>query len=445
MKRILIYLLIVIPFTGQAQKVMTLEECVRLAKENNREMKASEYQYRASRYDQRSARAFFFPSFSLTGSVLYSTSDGSYASAGGMLPVLGVDGAPSGQTAFFPGLDLSYELGWIYSGGVKVEQPLYTGGKIRAGYRMAKIGNEIAFLNKRLTETEVIVETSRAYAEVVRTRQLMQVAVSYHSLLSELMRSVESARKHGMKPQNEVLKVKVKLNESELNLRRTENGCRLAMMNLCHYTGLPLTQQMEVDTALPDVSDAYEQVSGIYNRPEYQILEQKQGLAKQQIAMARSEYLPQIGLMGRYGYTNGVKLNGCKLFDEWNFMAGIQVSIPIFDFGRRMNKINSAKSQYAQMQAERENLNEKLTLEMTQAFNNLDEAFLEKELAESSVVSAEENLRTSRLQYEKGMELLSDYLEAQTLWQQARKTQVDARVNCYLKWLEYQKTTGEIN
>lgn len=445
MKRIFLYLLIMIPVVVMAQRTMTLDECVRLAKENNKEIKASEHQYRASRYEQNSAKALFFPSFLLTGNVVYSTSDGSYASGGGMLPVWGADGLPSGQTVFFPGLNLSYELDWMYNGGIQVEQPLYMGGKIRAGYRMAKIGNEIASLNKRLTEVEVIVETSQAYAEVVRTQELREVAVAYHHLLSELMRSVESAWKHGMKPQNEVLKVKVKLNESELNLRRAENGYRLAMMNLCHYMGLPLTERIEVSFDLPDTSGACEGGADIYNRPEYQILEQKQGLVKQQVVMARSEYLPQIGLMGRYGYTNGVKLNGCKLFDDWNFLAGIQVSIPIFDFGRRMNKINSVKSQYARVQSERESLNEKLMLEMSRAFNNLDEAFLENRLAESSVVSAEENLRNSRLQYEKGMELLSDYLEAQTLWQQARQTQVDSRVNCYLKWLEYQKTIGKIN
>ena len=94
MKRALLYLLILIPFTVKAQKVMTLEECVRLAKENNKEIKAAEHQYRSSRYERHSAKAFFFPSFSLTGSVLYSTSDGSYASGGGMLPVFGADGVP---------------------------------------------------------------------------------------------------------------------------------------------------------------------------------------------------------------------------------------------------------------------------------------------------------------------------------------------------------------
>lgn len=445
MKHILIYLFIAVPFVGQAQTTLTLDDCIRLAKENNKKIEAAELQYLSSRQERRSAKALFFPTFSLDGSALYSTTDGSYSINNGMLPVFGTDGIPTGQSAYFPGLNLAYNLNWIYSGGVKIEQPIYTGGKIRAGYRMAKIGNEMAWQNRRLTEAEVIVETSRAYAEVVRTQELMQVATSYHNLLTELMRTVKSARKHGMKSQNDVLKVKVKLDESELKLRRAENGHRLAMMNLCHYTGISLTERIEIDGQLPDTSETYGQAADIYNRPEYLMLEQKVGLAQQKVSMARSEYLPQIGVAGRYGYTNGVELNGNKLLDDWNFHIGIQISIPLFDFGNRMNKIKSAKAQYARMQAEREDINEQLMLEMAQSANNLDEALLERKLAESSVGSAEENLRTSRLQYERGVELLSDYLEAQTLWQQARQTHVNACINCYLKWLEYQKAAGKIN
>lgn len=445
MKRIpLVILLIIVPVIVRGQVVMTLEECVRLAEENNRQIEASKQQLLSARYEYHSAKALFFPSFSLSGNILYSTSEGSYSSGSGLLPVLGANGIPTGQAAFFPGLDLSYDLDWIYRGGLKMEQPLYMGGKIRAGYRMSKIGREIAGLNKRLTEAEVVVETSRAYAEVVRTQELRRVAERYHALLNELMRSVESARRHGLKSQNDVLKVKVKLDESELNLRRAENGCRLATMNLCHYTGLPLNEQIQVDSILPVTETVYEQETNICNRPEYLILEQKVGLARQQVTMARSEYLPQVGLVGQYGYTNGLELNGRKLFDDWNFLVGVQLSVPVFDFGHRMNKIKAAKSQYARAEAEREDINGKLMLEMTQAFNNLDEAFLERNLAESSLVSAEENLRTSRLQYEKGMEALSDYLEAQTLWQQAFQTQVNARVNCYLKRLEYLQTIGKI-
>lgn len=433
-----------ISLVGHTQTVMTLEECIRLAKTNNSKIKVSEQQYIASSYDMCSAKALFFPSLSFTGNVLYSTADGSYSIGSGMLPVIGMDGVPTGQAAFFPGMDIEYGLNWIYNGGIRFEQPLYMGGKIRAGYRMAKIGNEIAELNRRMTEADVIVETSRAYAEVVRTQELINVAESYHSLLLELMRTMESARKHGIKSQNEVLKVKVKLNESELDLRRAENGYRLAMMNLCHYMGLPLTERIVVENTLPDIEAVQWQQGSIYRRPEYLIMEQKECMALEQVAIARSEYLPQLGLVGQYGYMEGMELNGNKMFDDWNFLIGLQVSIPIFDFGHNMNKIKSAKSQYAQVQAERYDINEKLMLDMTQSFNNLDEAFLEREMAESSVRFAEENLRTSRLHYEKGIESLSDYLEAHALWRQACQILVDARVNCYLKWLEYQRATGSV-
>lgn len=445
MKRLLIYLSALLPLACYPQTVLTLDECVRLAKENNKRIEASEYQLKYSLYEKRSAKALFLPSFSLTGGALFSTSDGSYSSGTGQLPVLDVNGTPTGASALFPGINLAYDFGWIYSAGVKVEQPIYMGGKIKTGYRMTRIGYEIARQNKRLTESEVVVETSRAYADVVRAKELVQVAESYNKLLVELMRMVESAHKHGVKSQNDVLKVQVKLNESELDLRRAENGHRLAMMNLCHYIGRPLTDRIETDNTLPGIGEASKLDADVSSRPEYLMLEQKSELARQHISMAKSEHLPQIGIVGQYGYMNGIELNGKKMFDNWNFLVGVQVSIPIFDFGHRINKIKSAKAKYVQSRAEFEDTHEQLMLEMAQAFNNLDEAFLERELAETAVASADENLRTSRLHYEKGIELLSDYLESQTLWLHARQTLVIARIDCYLRWLEYQKTTGNIN
>lgn len=445
MKQLFIAILALFPVVGTAQEHVSLEDCIRMAQSNNKKIKASECLLKSAEFQRRSAKGLFFPSFSLEGAVLYSTSDGTLPIAGGRLPVLGMDGKPTGQTAFFPGLNLDYEMGWIFNAGIQLKQPIYMGGKIRAGYQMSKIGQEMAQQNKRLTEAEVIVATSRAYAEVVRTKELMQVARSYHNLLTELKRTVEKARQHGMKPQNDVLKVEVKLNESELNLRRATNGHCLAMMNLCHYVGRPLSDSLDVDSNLPEPVQETAAESSILNRPEYLLLEKKKDMAHQKVLMARSDYLPQIGLVGNYGYANGVELNGQKLMDGFGFHVGLKVSVPLFDFGHRINKIKTARAQYEQTCAEHDDTGEMLQLQMNQSFNQLDEAFLEKRLAESSVASANENLRSSRLHYEQGMETMSDYLEAQTMWQKARQTQVDARVNCYLTWLEYLKATGKIN
>lgn len=79
-------------------------------------------------------------------------------------------------------------------------------------------------MNETLTATEVILKTDQAYALVVKAKEMKVVADAYHTVLTELKKNVESAYKHGLKPQNDVLKVQVRLNESELAVRKAENA-----------------------------------------------------------------------------------------------------------------------------------------------------------------------------------------------------------------------------
>lgn len=79
---------------------------------------------------------------------------------------------------------------------------------------------------------------------------------------------------------------------------------------------------------------------------------------------------------------------------------------------------------------------------LSQAADILDEASLEASLAVRSLAQADENLKLSSKQYEAGMESISDLLEAQTLWQQAYATMVEARCTHYLAHIRYLKAAG---
>lgn len=442
MKRFFAYILACVSLSAGAQS-LSIDDCIALALENNKQIEASRLGYDAAVYQQRSARALFFPSISLTGTAMYSTASGSYSSGIQHLPVIGPDGLPTGASALMA-LDINYDVDWLFSAGVKVQQPIFLGGKIRTGYIMSKLATEIARQNQRLSEADVIVATSQAFAAVVRAREMLAVARSYDALLAELMRTVSAAHSRGVKPRNDVLKVEVKVNESRLNIRRAENALRLASMNLCHYIGRPLTDSIAIDDVLPEV-DINGLTADISNRPEHLMLMGKEEIASRNIALARSEMLPQVALIGQYGYSNGIELNGRKLLDSWNFAVGVQMTFSVWDFGRNSNKVRAARAQYDQAVAERADTDEQLTLQLTQAYNNLDEAALELDLATSAVASAEENMRSAARQYQAGTELLSDYLEAQALWQQALETQIDARVGYYLRYLDYLRASGSLN
>ena len=361
-------------------------------------------------------------------------------------PVIGTDGLPVfNQYAFMPDINLSLGLRNAYTVGMMLEQPLYMGGKIRAAYKMSLLGKEMAHLNEALTTSEVILNTDKAYVQLVKAKEMRKVAEKYHALLTELSKNVKSAHRHGMKPQNDVLKVQVKLNESELSLRKADNALRLASMNLCHYIGRPLTAQIDISDDFPEVEQEWKvQVSDITARPEYGILNKQIAIAEQEVKLNRSELLPRIGVRGSYDYLHGLEVNDETLMKKGAFSVFLNVSVPLFHFGERMNKVRSAKVKLEQTRLEQENANEKMLLELMQAANNLDEARLETELSERSLEQAEENMKVSGKQYEVGLETLSDYLEAQVLWQQAYQTKVDAHFQLYVNYVAYLKAAGQL-
>ncbi len=358
MKKISIILLTALcPLSLFGQETLSLRQCREMALRYNKEMAASVKQTESALYTMRSYKGNFFPDFTVGGTALYSTADGRFGIDGGNLPVIQPDAAgnliPTGNYAYFPGIDLNYKVGAVYMGGIRVEQPLYMGGKIRAAYRMSVLGKEMAEMNETLTATEVILKTDNAYAQVVKAREMKKVADRYDAVLRELLSNVEGAYKHGLKPQNDVLKVQVKLNESELSIRKADNALRLATMNLCHLIGRPLLDDIHVSGDYPVVGQGPDApLPDISLRPEYAILDKQVEIAEQQVRLNRSELLPQIGLMGAYDYAHGFEVNDRTLMDKGSFSVLLNVSIPLFHFGERSNKVRAAKDNLSQSRLE---------------------------------------------------------------------------------------------
>jgi outer membrane protein TolC len=167
-------------------------------------------------------------------------------------------------------------------------------------------------------------------------------------------------------------------------------------------------------------------------------------LAGEQVKLERSDFLPQVALAGSYSYLHGFEVNDKNLFYKPGYGVALSVSVPLFHFGEGMNKVRAARKEQERIAAQREDLVEQMNLALVQAANNLDEAFLEVSLTDKLLSEAEENLRTSGREYELGLETLTDYMEAQTLWQQAVADKVDARCRLFLAGTKYRKAAGTL-
>ena len=309
-----------------AQETLTLEQWREMALKYNKEMAAAARQTESARYTAKSYKRQLLPQLQPQryGYLQYIRRQPRHSRRQpAYFPARCHRAIPSQQgVRLLPGIDLNYKIGMVYMGGIQVEQPLYMGGKIRAAYKMSLLGKEMAQLSETLTASEVIVKTEQAYAQVIKAKEMKKVADKYSAVLTELMKNVESAHKHGLKPQNDVLKVQVKLNESELNIRKADNALRLATMNLCHYIGKPLTADIRTADTFPEVAqDIRLQTADISARPEYAILNQQVAIAKQQVKLNRSELLPKIGVKGSYDYIHGLEISDQDLFDGGGFLC----------------------------------------------------------------------------------------------------------------------------
>ena len=401
---------------------MTLEECCEIAAANNKQGKLADFSIQKAQLQLKNMNSNFLPKLSAAGGYLYADKD------------FGAE--------LMPSVAAELNLNNTYTGGVQIEQPLFLGGKLFAARKMAQTGLSIAGLNKEKTESDIRFETEKAYWNVVKAKELQKVSQQFLQTVDELYRTVENYYNTGMASQNELLKVKVKINEAKLSLKRSENSVRLAKMSLCHLMGMPMNKDIDVINNLSDIEAVDTNIHSVENRLEYKILSENIQLKNQKIKAVRSDFLPRVGLVAGYNYMNGVKLNGTKLISDDVFAVMVSVKVPLFHWGEGMRKVKSAQIEKQMAIVQRDEFTEKMQLEVSQALNMLDESELEIKLTESAFNEATESLRESRKNYETGMETLVNYMDTQSIWQKSWAEFVSAKINYQIAKANYFKTTG---
>ncbi|MDO5482910.1 MAG: TolC family protein [Bacteroidaceae bacterium] len=454
-----------IPVWTSAQP-LSIEQCRMKALQHNRSLAAARVKLEQTRFDAKAYKANYYPQINVTAIDLYSLAHGSFEIDGGQLPIYKYVGSEStyvpdvtenadgtyqlNQYADFPSQTFEWKMKNLFIGNISIVEPIYAGGKISTAYKMAKLGTRIATENIRLTESEVIVKTDEAYCLAAKTAELADVARSYREMLEELKKNVEAAMKHGMSTRNDLMKVQVKLNEANLSIQKAENAHSLAIMNLCHIIGVPINTSISIlppDTLLADMYPplaVHDSALSVSSRPEYAMIEQKTEIARQNIKLAKSDYLPNVSLSASYTYLDGGTLAGRKLANSGAATVALAVNVPVNIFGGASAKVNSARAAHQIAQLEQQDLNEKMQLELLQCQNTFEEAHTQLNLCQTALLQAAEHVRLSKQQYEVGFEMLSNYLESQFLWQQSSANLVEARWNLFIAHTRLLKAQGEL-
>ncbi|HEY9187865.1 MAG TPA: TolC family protein [Ignavibacteria bacterium] len=425
-----------------AQKILSLEESKDLALNNNLKFKNSIIEIETAKQKEKSAFTNYFPNVS-AGILMFKANKSLFNMdfPGGNLPVY--DGNPINlftptQFAYFPGMSISL-LDEVKVGFINIVQPIFTGGRIINGNKLASIGTEINDLKSKITKNEIIYTTEEKFWQIVSIEEKLKTIELYEELLKNLLKQVEDAYKSGLMTRNDLLKVRLKLSEVKLNKSKLLNGKELAMMSFCQHIGIDFSNDIKLkyDLNIDTSSLLIDHNKSLLNRYEYNLLNNVKEATNLQTKLKIGEYLPQIGI-GINGYY--LKLDKNKF--ESNNIIFASLSIPISNWwsGFHEIKINKLNEEIAENSL-KEN-SDLMLLQMKKAWQDLSDAYKQILLCDEAETQAKENLKINEDSYKSGLSTLSDLLEAQALLQQAKDNLVDAITNYKIKRLYYLQVTA---
>ncbi len=427
-----------------AQGPLTLEESRRLALRNNGLLKNSALETEAASEVRKAAFTKYFPSISASGFAFDAQKPlMETTTAGGNLPVY--DGNPANlptaaQFAYFP----STTTGVFKSattGMINVVQPVFAGGRIANGNRLAALGVDAGENRVLLTRNDVLLKTEEQYWLIVTLDEKLKTLRAYETLLDSLLRQVEAAYDSGLVLKNDVLKVRIKRSEVLVNRAKAENGRKLAAMAFCQHIGVPadpaiaLQDPLSIE-ALPE-SIHVDAAEAIKTRPEFKLLQTSVRAETLQSRLKLGEYLPEVGVgvSGMYLKSDAAKGR------TFGLVYGT-VSIPLSGLWEASHAMGERRLREQIAQNSLKTNSEYLLLQMEKAWQDLTDAYRQVLLCREEKAQTDENLKVSQDSYDSGMIAVTDLLEAQALRQRADDQSTEAMAAYRVKWVTYLQVTG---
>ena len=439
MKKTLLILMILFPaFALSAQEVsLSLKDCITLSECNNPYIKNTYLDIQSAKYQKNEVFAEYFPRLSFRAIGL--------SSYDYFIDI--VLGPELGQTL----RDSEIEGGFTKSGynaSLSLMQPLYAGGRIVTGNKLAKVGIKAAELKHELNLREKREEIEKLYWEIVALEEKRNTVKHLEELLDILYKDVTSAIDAGVVTESDLLLVKMKMNELKSGKIQLEGGIKLLKMNLFNIIGqgysfvegVASSTKPNIDkivlsdrlSSLLPPSDHYvpeeEFAAGVTETELLEVMVEAKKLEKK---LAMGEYLPSAAVGISYGHSSFTESNS-------NAIGLATISIPISNWGKGSQKLKRLNNEIIKAQNEKDHLTSQLLLQARQLWLNLNVAWEQMKVAEENLEYAEKTVYNQMSRFNAGLIPISDVLMNQTNLMEASENLID-------KQIEYSKALTAYN
>ena len=426
LRHILVTLTFLIVAFANAQ-VLTLDSCLSLAKKNNLQIENAELEIQKARQVRYQALTKYFPNISAQAFAFHALHPLIEIGAQDIINGVSNDDVRSNLNQLYQDYGTDANLDKMFgffpygvTAGATAIQPVFMGGQIVNGNRLAKLGVEAAELQAKITERDILEEVEQTYLLILGLEAKRSTLESVVLLLDTLEQNVQTAVSAGLTTQNDMMKVALRRSETERQQLQLENGILLAKQTLCRSIGIAYSDTLQL---VGDVSMLSDTEIG-EPRPEHELLGLRVKAEELKKKMEIGKALPQITVGGTYAYS--------RIFKDKNQHNGLlfaTMQIPLTAWWETSHKIKEINISTQQAMQSRQHLTEQMELQTMQAEQAVAVAEREITIAEKTRDTAKENLRMARINYEAGLIPIAELLEAQAYCSKAESELIDAQLN----------------
>lgn len=407
--------------TAQPQmEVLTLDQCLDLAFKNSRDFMKATKNVEKTEEAVRQAEGGFWPTLSYQ--VGYNKFSDPQGQGWVALPPQNPSQTSPSSWIYSSGRDDGY------SGTISLTQPLYSGGKLTDGLKLARLQLEIAKEDQRKAKQALVFNVKSAYYQLWLAGQKLKVTQASYENYGHHYQQVNNFYKVGTASKYDLLQAEVNWKAQKPLLVQAENDLTVARLNLAILLGIDKDRQFTVDVDLDhlqlpeEISLKYQEVldQAYRDRPE---MRQKQYLvesARTSIHISQAGYKPNVSITGQYqGRGSDLSLSS----RTWTLTVGL--SGVLFDGFTTKAKIDSAKDDLEMATINEASQRDLIQSDIKQAIQTLKAALETTRYNQANINLNKESLRLTEARFNAGMSTTLDVADAQL--------KLDTALNSYYK------------
>ncbi len=296
---------------------------------------------------------------------------------------------------------------------------------------------------------DITVNVSKAFYDVLLTQQQIKLDTETVSRLEKSFSNAYNQYTGGIVDKIDYKRATISLNNAKAQLKQDLDNLDARYAGLRNEMGYPVNQPLALQYDSAQLSrDVYTDTSSGVNyesRIEYQLLQTQRRLQLSNLDYYKWGYLPSVGAFANYN-ANFLNDSFTQLYStEYpNSFAGLTITFPIFQGGKRIQQIRQATLQVKRADYDIIALKNNISSAYTQAVAIYKSAFDYYTILKDNLAIATDVYNTIQLQYKEGVKTYLDVIFAETDLRSAQVNYTNALYQVLSSKLDVQKQTGTV-